>query len=159
MLTDVQIEALYQKQFPDGMTWEGISNKLARMHDEYTDELRVVFCNQLLYQISSGYTKYDFEITQDSLEPTVIVKEEVIEKINNPIIKNDETKLNPKYTFENFVVGNSNRFAHAYALSVAEEAGLLISFDPNLRPPLWDTERADSSVRLRQPLALCCRPF
>ena len=61
MLTDIQIEALYQKRFPDGMTWEGISNKLARMHDEYTDELRVVFCNQLLYQISSGYTKYDFE--------------------------------------------------------------------------------------------------
>ena len=61
MLTDIQIEALYQKRFPDGMTWEEISNKLARMHDEYTDELRVVFCNQLLYQISSGYTKYDFE--------------------------------------------------------------------------------------------------
>lgn len=61
MLTDVQIEVLYRKQFPDGMTWEGISNKLAQMHDKYTDELREVFCNQLLYQISSGYTKYDFE--------------------------------------------------------------------------------------------------
>ena len=31
------------------------------------------------------------------------------------------------------------REATRYAISVAEEAGLLISFDPNLRPPLWES--------------------
>ncbi len=35
-------------------------------------------------------------------------------------INSNGRKLNPKYRFDNFIIGNSNRFAHAASLAVAE---------------------------------------
>lgn len=37
-----------------------------------------------------------------------------------PINPGDKSSLNPKFTFESFVIGNSNSFAHAAALAIAE---------------------------------------
>lgn len=59
MLTDEELESLYQKEFADCQTVLEISDKLATMESEYIDDLRSSFCNQLLYMISVGCTKYD----------------------------------------------------------------------------------------------------
>ena len=78
------------------------------------------------------------QITGTTYDLELLLSEEVIqeETLNNQIefeekkINNDnlinsytQTNLNSKYTFENFIVGNSNKFAHAASLAVAENPG------------------------------------
>ena len=51
--------------------------------------------------------------------------EEDIEQVGVPYNSYQKANLNPDYTFDNFIVGESNRFAHATALGVAENPGKL----------------------------------
>ena len=70
------------------------------------------------------------EITGSNFKFNYVIAEEVennlsIDKNNIGIPNNDiyESNLDPKYTFENFMIGPSNKFAATSALAVAEQPG------------------------------------
>ena len=63
--------------------------------------------------------KEEIEEEKEKIEQSINKKDNItIENTNNV-----SSNLNSKYTFDNFIVGNSNKFAHAAALSVAENPG------------------------------------
>ena len=71
------------------------------------------------------------ELTGSNYDINFVIEDEVIEDedlvISNNNIVNDNnyttSNLNPKYTFENYVIGDSNRFAQTAAVAVAEQPG------------------------------------
>ncbi|WP_457099786.1 chromosomal replication initiator protein DnaA [Microbacterium sp. P5_E9] len=56
---------------------------------------------------------------QQTPAPAAVVRSPMEDAADAASARND-SRLNPKYTFDNFVIGQSNRFAHAAAVAVAE---------------------------------------
>lgn len=92
---------------------------------EWLEKHYVEFIKDLLTDLLN-LKKEDINIKfkTSTLKPSKSIQENKIKqiepKINNMNNNNIEILLQPKYTFDTFVVGNGNRFAHAACLAVAQ---------------------------------------
>ena len=121
--------ASFETFFKNTVPIETNSNELTLLApNEFAEDiLRTRYLHLIescLSQLSSN--KFEIKIISDSSE----VEQNPLKTSNsntnksnnsntNNIIKN-YPRLNPKYTFDTFVIGNSNRFAHAACVAVAE---------------------------------------
>ena len=80
------------------------------LKDNYSDLI-----SETLLEITNNIIDFEF-VSEGEL-----IKEEIIIKENDETIF--DSGLDPNYTFENFVTGESNKFARAIGLAVAEKPG------------------------------------
>ncbi|HEY4695239.1 MAG TPA: chromosomal replication initiator protein DnaA [Candidatus Nanoarchaeia archaeon] len=77
--------------------------------------------NALIFSVSASLRNPPTKVTQnDSGEEALLFTNQSIDELYGKI---EACGLNPKYTFESFVVGSSNQLAHAVAKAVAASPG------------------------------------
>lgn len=76
---------------------------------------------EILYELIGENMSLKFVIPESNMDDPIMVSP-ANKKPAKPEVITDSAQhmLNPKYTFETFVIGSGNRFAHAASLAVAE---------------------------------------
>ena len=97
------------------------------IHKKHLSDNYTSLITEKLNNIAGAYCDLVFILNEEIEEMVPKEKEqisiEVKENSGSEPIEFVNSNLKSQYTFDNFVVGNSNKFAHAAALSVAENPG------------------------------------
>ena len=85
------------------------------LKENYNDLIEEVFT-----EVSGSNFKFEY-LLKEEIEKNIEINTDIQGVPNN----NFDTNLNSKYTFENYVVGETNKFAYLTAMAVAEKPGLM----------------------------------
>lgn len=86
------------------------------LKENYNDMIEETFT-----EVAGSYFKFEYFIEED-LENNIQISTTNVTTTNDPTF---DSNLDPRYTFDNFIVGESNKFAKATSLAVAEQPGFM----------------------------------
>ena len=96
-------------------------NQIINLYMDLIEEtfLEITGCQHNIIICLEGEYKEAFSPQQN------IINDNLSDESIKEFVENRKTNLNPKYTFDNFIVGDSNRFAFSSCLAVAQNPGKL----------------------------------
>ncbi len=118
---DTWVRDTYPMNYEDGLLTVGVHNAYAR---DWLESRLSSTVSRLLVGVMNRAVDVDFVVSQNQIADMAKEQDsqpEEGEESETPVPQLAHSNLNPRYTFENFVVGAGNRLAHAACQAVAEK--------------------------------------